>query len=174
MSWEISTISVSLRRQVADLRSRGDDGHQGRRLEHVVELVAQRRDDHPERLRQDDPAHRQPVGHPQRLGSLRLTRLDGQDPGPDDLAHVRTLIDRQRHDPRQDGAAQAEEPEMDIVREEVDPEEVRRPEIDDEHLDEQRRAPEEPDVEPADGSQDPIAGHPGERREDPDDHPEDL
>ena len=70
-----------------------DEGEQRRRLQHVVELVAERRDDHARRLRQDDPAHREPVAHPERLRRLHLAAVDRVDAGADDLAHVRALVD---------------------------------------------------------------------------------
>ena len=40
-----------------------DDDQQRGRLQHVVELVAERRNDDPRRLRQDDATHRLAIGH---------------------------------------------------------------------------------------------------------------
>ena len=55
------------------------------RLEHVVELVAERRHDHPRRLRQDDPAHRLAVGH------ARATSPPPSDPNRSTWIPARTI-----------------------------------------------------------------------------------
>ena len=69
-----------------------------------------------------------PVGHPERLGRLRLAGVDRQDAGPHDLAHVGALVDAEGEDAGLDGALEVERAEQDVVREAVDPaEQVRRP-----------------------------------------------
>ena len=81
-----------------------DHARQGRGLEHRDGLVAGRRDDHPHRLRQDDPAHRQGPAHAQRLRGLDLAVVDGQDAGPDDLGHVGALVEPEPEDGRSERA----------------------------------------------------------------------
>src|SRR5262245_26360378 len=62
-----------------------DDAHQCRVLQHRVELVAERRENDPDRLWQNDPPHRFEVCHAERLRRLDLPGVDGQYPGPDDF-----------------------------------------------------------------------------------------
>ena len=119
-------------------------------------------------LREDDPAHRLPVGHAQRLGRLGLARVHREDAGPDDLAHVGALVDARgpRGPPGSRPGGPAARPSM-WLREEVEAaQEIRRAEVDQEDLDEDRGAPEEPDVDAADRAEDPVLRHAAERRED--------
>ncbi len=81
-----------------------DHEQQRGRLEHVVELVAEGRNDHPGRLRQDDPAHRLARGHAQGSGRLHLARIDREDAGADDLGHVGALVQAEGKDPGLDGS----------------------------------------------------------------------
>jgi hypothetical protein len=62
------------------------------RLQHVVELVSERRHDHPPGLGKNDPLHGEPVRHPERLRRFHLALVDRVDPGADDLAHVGAFV----------------------------------------------------------------------------------
>src|SRR5215217_9414430 len=56
-----------------------DEGQQRRVLDHPIELVAERRHDHPGGLRQYDTPHRQRSRHPHGKGRLHLPWIDGLD-----------------------------------------------------------------------------------------------
>src|SRR5579884_3795204 len=71
-----------------------DNGGKGGGFEHVVELVAKRRDDDARRLRQDNAAHGQRIGHTQRLRRLHLPGVNGGDSGAHNLRHVRPFVQR--------------------------------------------------------------------------------
>src|SRR6266508_1029152 len=66
-------------------------------LLHGDKLVADVRCNDPEGLRQHDPPHRLPWGHAQCGGRLALAVPDRLDAGAEDLAHIRTVVEAQRH-----------------------------------------------------------------------------
>src|SRR4029077_14758669 len=66
---------VELLECVEEFDSSDDDNKRGR-LDHVVDLVAKRRNDHLGRLWQDDVAHLTSERHPERLCGVALTAVD--------------------------------------------------------------------------------------------------
>ena len=68
-----------------------DERHQHGVLLEPDEVVQQRRDDPPDRLRDDDVAHRLELRQPERPRRGRLARVDRLDPRPVDLGHVRRV-----------------------------------------------------------------------------------
>jgi len=64
-------------------------------LLHCAELVADIRDNHSHGLRQDNPAHKLPACHPNRLSRLALSMTDGLDARPEDLGHVGAVVEAQ-------------------------------------------------------------------------------
>jgi hypothetical protein len=104
----------------------GDDRDQRAVLDHGHEVVADGRDDDPHRLRQDDPAERQALWHAQRLRRLDLAPGNGLNARPEDLGHVRAVVEAQRDDAGGDGV-QDESGLWQRVEDEVDLDEERRP-----------------------------------------------
>src|SRR5215210_200229 len=129
----------------------GDRGDERRVLEHRHEVVADRRRHDPEGLGDDDPAERRAVAHPERLRGLGLAVRDGLDAGPEDLGHVRAVVQTQRDDARRQ------------LRD--DDAGLRQGQVDEQDLQEQRRPAEERDVEARDRVRDRIRGYPRERPE---------
>src|SRR5215207_5242425 len=84
-------VSLGIEEHLVD----ADEGQQRGVLDHPIELVAERRHDHPGGLRQHDTPHRQRPRHPHGKGRLHLPGIDRLDTRPDDLAHVGALVDRQ-------------------------------------------------------------------------------
>ena len=76
------------------------------------------------------------VGHPECARRLDLAARDGLDAGPEDLGHVRAVVEGERHDPQHD-QRDLGEPSRDLGQGQVD----------EQDLDDQRRAAHEGDVE---------------------------
>ena len=80
----------------------GDAEGEGERgaLDHVDEVVEQRRCGDPGGLRQDDPPQRLQAGHADRGAGLPLAAVDAGDRGADALGHVGGEVQRQADDRR--------------------------------------------------------------------------
>jgi hypothetical protein len=65
-----------------------------------------------------------------------------------DLPHVRAFVDSKSDDPREDGSVEREQPEVDRVRDQREPEEQVCAEVDEEDLDDDRGAAEDEHVAP--------------------------
>ena len=77
------------------------DGHRQRRVLGQVEVLAgQRRDDHPERLRQQDQPHHQRLAQAEREARLGLAMGDGEDAAAHDLGDVGAGVE---HEPDEQG-----------------------------------------------------------------------
>ena len=85
-------------RGVLQVEGEGHGQHEGGRLEHADGLVAQRRDDHPHGLGDDDAAHDEGRLHAQGLGRLPLSGVDGFQARTDDLGQVCPLVEPQTDD----------------------------------------------------------------------------
>ena len=167
---------VDLLRREQQLEHRPEHEHQRGVLEHRDRLVAGRRDDHPHRLRQHDPPHDLKAAHPQRLRRLGLALVDRDDPGAHDLGHVGALVEpeaeqrgHERRDQRVRVRVDERRPERDP---EVDRRVQRRDEVPEQQLDQQRRAAEEPDVEPAGTGDQRVRREPHHRQQHPEDDPD--
>src|SRR3712207_6635332 len=133
-----------------------DDTNERRVLDHGCELVARRRDDHPDRLGQHDPAHGLRPRHAQCMRSLGLPVPYRLDASAEDLRHVSPVVDAERQDPRGDGPQNKEslQPPRRVLGE------LREPEVDKEDLDDQGRPADKGDIEPADPVEHGIPGEP--------------
>ena len=83
---------VARERQIPDRHVARD----GRFLEQRDELVADRRDDVPQRLRQHDLARRLDAGQPETAPGFHLPLVHGVDAAADQLGHVRAGVDAER------------------------------------------------------------------------------
>ena len=82
---------------------------------------------------------------PERPRRLHLALVDRVDPGADDLAHVRALVEPEGEDAGDDRAVEREEPEVERASGSASKPRSRfDAEVDEEDLDEQRRAAEDP------------------------------
>ena len=73
-----------------------DDRGEARKLEQRDELVAGRRDDDSDRLRDDHAQQDAGPRHPECPAGQLLTRVDREQPRADDLGHVGGLVQRER------------------------------------------------------------------------------
>ena len=108
------------------------DRYERRVLDEYHEFVHEGRDDSPDGLRNDHIAHRLKVGHSQRSRRLGLTFLDRLDAGTEDLGHVCAVVEAQRDY----AGSQAVQPDA----------QVGQGEVDEQDLNEQRRAADELDL----------------------------
>ena len=109
-------------------------------------------------------------GHPERLGGLGLALVDRDDPGPDDLGHVGALVQAEAQCPGHEGGHQHVGVDGDEAGPERDPEgqvrvEVGDPHVPEEELDQHRRPPEEPDVDPGRPGEQPVGGQAHHRQQ---------
>src|ERR1035437_5641911 len=138
----------------------GENEQQRCVLDHVVELVAERRNDHPSGLRQNNAAHGLAVLHAERLGRLGLAGVDGEDSGPNNLRHVCTLVDPQDKRPGEDfrrddeGTERDCRPHDDVAYQQAVEEEGQ--------LNDEGRSTEEPDVQVCDDAERPDFRHSGQ------------
>ena len=95
-------------------------------LTSMIAKLLDRRQHDPDGLRQDDVAHAPDRGHAERQRRLHLAAVDRLDPGTVDLADVGRAVD-----------AEPDDRGLDRVELEAD---IRQAEIDDEQLDQRRRA----------------------------------
>ena len=75
----------------------GDHRDQRGILEDRHEEVAERRDDDADRLWQDDPPHQQPARHSHRCAGLPLAFRDRLDAGSEHLGHIGGVVQRESH-----------------------------------------------------------------------------
>src|SRR5918997_1286912 len=138
-----------------------DHRDDGRVLYEHNELVGQRRDDAAERLRDDYEAHRLGVGQAGGPAGLHLALVYALDPGAEDLRHVGGAVEGERDQAREEEA--------------LDPyPEVRRGEVDEDYLNEERRPPEDVYVDLRRGGEDPRAPYLHQREHEPQDYPQNL
>ena len=145
-----------------------EEGDQRGVLHHRDELVAGRRDDHPERLGQHHLAHLLAVGHAERVGGLALAAGHRLDAGPEDLGHVGAVVEAEREDAGRRGLQDQRLVEAlgqpGVLGGEVAADRGQR-QVEQEHLHDQRRAAEERDVEAGDAVRHRVARDPRQRPE---------
>ena len=135
-----------------DLR-RGDRRDDRGILDQRDRVVAERRQHDPDRLWQDDEAHRLERRHAERERGLHLTAMDRLDAGAVDLAEVGRAVDAEADD------RGADRVELDA--------EVREAEVDDEELDQRRRAAQDVGVDQRHGADRPQRRDPHQRDHEP-------
>ena len=170
----LEVLEVGLADQLGaaeDLGARGghaEEGDQRGVLHHRDELVAGRRDDHPERLRQHDLAHLLAVGHAERVGGLALAAGHRLDARAEDLGHVGAVVEAERDDAGGRGVQDQRLVEAlgqpGVARLQVAADR-RQGQVEQEHLHDERGAAEERDVEAGHAVRHRVAGDPRERPE---------
>src|SRR3954451_25483675 len=92
----VERLGLDVERHLHRLWER-DDADQRRVLHQRHQVVQERRDDGPHRLRDDHVAHCLDVAHSQRARRLHLPARNRLDPGPVDLGHVGAVGEGDRH-----------------------------------------------------------------------------
>lgn len=121
-----------------------DHGNEGRVLQHRDEFVAKRRNDALEGLRQDDVSHRLCVGHAKRQARTHLALGNRLDAATEDFGNVGGGIHRASRHRGNEGV-------------DTGTENVRQGKVDDEDLNQQRRAADEVHVDFGRQVEEPVA-----------------